>query len=416
MGAQEGTTVTSSAVSAGTAKTGPGLFDWQVADAQDSIRFTDSTSSGSVEYSWSSYYPYGQGAVPVTGTLTGGTSLGTGTGENDLLADADALPGGRTYLDKQIQPDRSLGLDHRTYQANLDVLTTPDPELDTSTPLAFNPYAYSHNNPIGQMDPSGLGAVNADGTQAYCSPTTQTCDPNDDPTTTAGSTPAGSSQAGAGLPKTVQQTVDNGVEQGASEQQVLQTILDATPPGPSDSMMGQVRTYYCARYSDAMCDSDPSLLDVLNAATWFVAPEAAPEEELAVHGLEEAAGPLEHAAEGLLGKDAAGGVEIGEAKFAQKSFSETFSRGGRFSGQSINEVASSLRSGALSPKDVPIDVITRDGNTLILNTRSSQALIRAGIPRSSWTVIDRTGQATYEARLSGQLSRNGLTSSGTDLP
>ena len=42
LGVQEGDTVTSSAVSAGTSKTGPGLFDWQVADAQNSIRFTDS--------------------------------------------------------------------------------------------------------------------------------------------------------------------------------------------------------------------------------------------------------------------------------------------------------------------------------------------------------------------------------------
>jgi hypothetical protein len=76
----------------------------------------------------------------------------------------------------------------------------------------------------------------------------------------------------------------------------------------------------------------------------------------------------------------------------------------------------SPRSGAMTPKDVPIDVIVRDGNTLILNTRSSQALIGAGVPRSSWNVIDRAGQAAYEARLPGQLTRNGLSSYGTELP
>ena len=69
-----------------------------------------------------------------------------------------------------------------------------------------------------------------------------------------------------------------------------------------------------------------------------------------------------------------------------------------------------------STADVPIDVIVRDGNSLILNTRSSQALIRAGVPRSSWNVIDRTGQAAYESRLTGQLTRNGLSSYGTALP
>lgn len=183
LGAQERDGVVGSDVSAGTQSSWPGLFDWQVADAQNSIRFTDSATTDQAQYSWSSYYPYGQGAVPVTGTagtLSGGTSIGTGTGANDLLADADALPGARTYLDKQVQPDRSLGLDHRTYQANLDILTTPDPELDTGNPLAFSPYAYSHNNPIGQTDPSGLGPKpNPDGSQGACSASTQNCGAGD---------------------------------------------------------------------------------------------------------------------------------------------------------------------------------------------------------------------------------------------
>lgn len=67
----------------------------------------------------------------------------------------------------------------------------------------------------------------------------------------------------------------------------------------------------------------------------------------------------------------------------------------------------------MSAKDVPIDVIVRNGNTLILNTRSSQVLIRAGIPRSQWTVVNRTGVREYERRLTAQLKRNGLSSTGT---
>lgn len=114
------------------------------------------------------------------------------------------------------------------------------------------------------------------------------------------------------------------------------------------------------------------------------------------------------------------GVDIGGAKFAQSSFREAFSTGkdtpALFRGRTIDDVADDLRSGVASPGDVPIDVIVRDGNTLILNTRSSQALIRAGVPRSAWNVVDRTGQAAYEARLTGQLTHNGLTSAGTDLP
>jgi hypothetical protein len=111
-----------------------------------------------------------------------------------------------------------------------------------------------------------------------------------------------------------------------------------------------------------------------------------------------------------------GGVDIGGARFAQKSYSETFSKGGLFVGQTIDDVAGQLESGALSPKDVPINVVVRDGSTLITNTRSAQALIRAGIPRGLWNVVNQTGNPLYENLLSGQLSRNGLTSSGYDLP
>lgn len=61
---------------------------------------------------------------------------------------------------------------------------------------------------------------------------------------------------------------------------------------------------------------------------------------------------------------------------------------------------------------VPIDYVIRDGKMIILNTRSAQALIKAGIPRAKWYGINRTGVAAFEARLTGQLKRNKLTSSG----
>jgi len=104
---------------------------------------------------------------------------------------------------------------------------------------------------------------------------------------------------------------------------------------------------------------------------------------------------------------------LDDAAFAQTTFRETFSSGGRFAGQSIDDVAGGLRSGALSPGDVPIEFIVRDGNSLILNTRSAQALTRAGVPRSQWLTTNVTGNAAAEARLTAQLARNGLDSSGT---
>jgi len=111
--------------------------------------------------------------------------------------------------------------------------------------------------------------------------------------------------------------------------------------------------------------------------------------------------------------DAARGGVLEGANFAQKTFGRMFSKGGAFAGRSVDDVAGALRSGAMKPSEVPIDYIVREGNTLILNTRSAQALEAAGIPRSAWTAVNRTGQEMYEAMLSGQLQRNGLTSVGT---
>jgi hypothetical protein len=73
---------------------------------------------------------------------------------------------------------------------------------------------------------------------------------------------------------------------------------------------------------------------------------------------------------------------------------------------------SPVRSGTLSSKDVPTNVVVRDGNTLITNTRSAQALAQAGVPRDAWNVINRTGDPLFESLRSGQLSRKGPDSGG----
>jgi len=104
---------------------------------------------------------------------------------------------------------------------------------------------------------------------------------------------------------------------------------------------------------------------------------------------------------------------LANANFAQKTFSATFSSEGAFAGRSIEDIAAALRSRQMSAADVPVQYIVRDGNTLMLNTRSAQALEQAGIPRNQWNAVNMTGDAAAEARLTGQLQRNGLTSQGT---
>ena len=79
-------------------------------------------------------------------------------------------------------------------------------------------------------------------------------------------------------------------------------------------------------------------------------------------------------------------------------------------GTKLGQPPAALRSGELKPGDVPIQYIVRDGQALILNTRSAQALEQAGIPRSQWYAVNMTGDAAAEARLAGQLQRNNLTS------
>lgn len=142
------------------------------------------------------------------------------------------------------------------------------------------------------------------------------------------------------------------------------------------------------------------------------------EEIKTVDGEERSGRPQSHKGKG---QDIEGGIGVlDNANYAQKIYSNTFSAEGRkiysdLAGEPINtidDLVNAINSGKVNVADLPIEYIVRDGNTLILNTRTSQALTQAGIPRSQWNAIDRTGDALFEELLTGQLSRNKLTSEG----
>lgn len=78
-------------------------------------------------------------------------------------------------------------------------------------------------------------------------------------------------------------------------------------------------------------------------------------------------------------------------------------------------MVNAINSGKIKVSDIPIEYINRDGNILILNTRSSQALTQAGIPSNLWNATDRTGDALFEELLDGQLSRNHITNEGISV-
>ncbi|WP_405815035.1 MULTISPECIES: ricin-type beta-trefoil lectin domain protein [unclassified Streptomyces] len=67
-------------------------------------------------------------------------------------------PGSRTFLGTGVD-DASTGLTHigaREYEPATGRFISVDPVIDVTNPLQMNGYNYANNNPISQMDPSGL--------------------------------------------------------------------------------------------------------------------------------------------------------------------------------------------------------------------------------------------------------------------
>ncbi|UZJ61242.1 hypothetical protein OKW98_05835 [Pseudomonas sp. KU26590] len=95
-----------------------------------------------------------------------------------------------------------------------------------------------------------------------------------------------------------------------------------------------------------------------------------------------------------------------DSVFAQKMSKPTkaFSKDGQniysmAAGQPINTVSdltSALETGAITPRQVPLDYVVVDGHNVIANTRSSTALINAGIPKSQWYGANKTGVVAFE--------------------
>jgi filamentous hemagglutinin len=122
---------------------------------------------------------------------------------------------------------------------------------------------------------------------------------------------------------------------------------------------------------------------------------------------------------------------LADANFAQSTIraSESFSKDGianysQLAGRSINSVddlAAALQSGAIKPSQLPVDyVVTTDGTKLILNTRTSVALDRAGVPKSDWYGTNKTGVSipgmpgkTFDDMAADQLKNNKRPSTGT---
>jgi RHS repeat-associated protein len=87
-------------------------------------------------------------------------------------------------------------------------------------------------------------------------------------------------------------------------------------------------------------------------------------------------------------------------KFGQANVKSVFSHG-PFGGKTIGEVSRGLRSGEISPDELPIEYVTRNGDRVTLNNRSLAALRRAGVEPTK--TIDRTGSKHHEQLLDSHL-------------
>lgn len=103
-----------------------------------------------------------------------------------------------------------------------------------------------------------------------------------------------------------------------------------------------------------------------------------------------------------------------DALFAQYTFREVFSAHGRAilskaakrSIRTIDDLVKAIECGAIKVSEIEVNYIVRNGTTYILNTRTSEALKRAGISRIKWKgAVNRSGNKLYEALLDGQLKR-----------
>jgi RHS repeat-associated protein len=101
-------------------------------------------------------------------------------------------------------------------------------------------------------------------------------------------------------------------------------------------------------------------------------------------------------------------------RFSQVTASPFFDPDGPFAGKSIGQVVKLLRNKELSPAQLPVRYIVHGDYRLIVNTRSSLALIRAGIPESKWVLIpvETLEDGTDIAK---RLAKNGLDESGTEV-
>ena len=347
----------------GTPVTGSCGRCYLTADALGSTRMV-TDAAGNV-FSRYDYLPFGEQLLAGNFERTTGQKYGLGSGDSNSVRFTGQLTDSET----------GLGYFGARYQSGAQGrFTSPDApfaDQDSAYPQSWNLYSYVRNNPLRYIDPTGRCSKAAGGYTDEGS----------------GLFPGPCSGGTIGDSENNTNSVTVGVGRDEANLIMLRGI------GESLSSPHQIATIVSEAGQGAMMLSSVRGL----ASLW--------------RGLRALLVGEELIQLGIAGSN--GGVLAG-ARYSQTTASAMFSSSGKFAGKSVEEVANALRSGALHPGDVPIEYAVKEGNALILNTRSAMALEKAGIPRSSWNAINVTNDAAAQTRLTGQLERNGLSSAGTD--
>jgi RHS repeat-associated protein len=90
--------------------------------------------------------------------------------------------------------------------------------------------------------------------------------------------------------------------------------------------------------------------------------------------------------------------------------------------KTVNDLVEQLKAKTVRPSEVPVDYVIINNTKVILNTRTSTALTRAGVPMSQWSGINKTGMKvpggdgeTFDDLARQQMKRNKIEPVGTSV-
>ncbi|WP_395374722.1 RHS repeat domain-containing protein [Marinicella sp. W31] len=312
-----------------------------------------------------------------------------------------------------------IHMNGRMYDFNNGRFLSVDPYIAGAGSQSINPYTYIFNNPLSGTDPSGYKACDATSEDGACKPQPKLRDP----------APGQGEEKEKRKGQTFTNMGKNGIQPLSSKIETtptLSTIGNQETEVNERSLAQNKREDYCLEMSNCGAEDTFTYGGNIDEATrpFEIASEYLDDPLVYIGG-----GVFKATGTGLLyivkGQKLVPFAKIfglsKDAKFAQTTFRNEFSKDGikeieNITGvkgiRSVDQLSEAIVSGKVNPADIHVNIIVRDGNTLILNTRSAHALEQAGIPRSSYTVIDRTGDTGFEEMLSDQLKRNNLGNEG----